>query len=95
MILTSGDLFSGERALINAYRFLFIQDNYIKRSWRCRCNDSSNSRKHYVQKLKYHSKKQLKWMLINFDDVIQDFPRLTLEKLNSVALELYQLKQAR
>ena len=98
MISVVGDLLSIICALINAYRPLFIQDmskdDEIADAVIASSHES-NKLKDYVENMKEQSHSQLKWILINAKNAIWDFARLTLKQLNSITLEIYQMKQAR
>ena len=52
----------------------------------------NNKLKDYVENMKDQSQTQLKWVLINAKNAIRDLPRLTLKRLNSIELGIYQLK---
>ncbi|CAF4809681.1 unnamed protein product [Rotaria magnacalcarata] len=93
-----GDLFSIVCALTNAYRPLFVRDvsndDKIADTMLSLLTES-NKLKDYVDKLKNKSEKTLKWLHIDAHNAVQDFPILSLDKLNDITLGCFQIKQAK
>ena len=98
MIPIAGDLFSVVCALINAYRPLFVRnvsnDDMIADKMLSLISES-NKLKEFIDTLTVDNTKTLNWTQIDASNTIRNFPVVTLNQLNEITLEWFQVKQAK
>ncbi|CAF1393551.1 unnamed protein product [Adineta ricciae] len=82
MIPITGDLLSIVCTLINAYRPLFVRDvsndDKVANTILGRVNQG-NELKDYIDRLKNEKEKKSKWIRIDANDAVRDFPILDLD----------------